>query len=232
REKIDYRLSTIVSSSIILPPEISVKLLGKILPEDSFVLQSELSQLTAHLIPLEQGDRFLDVCSGNQIKSQQISEILKNHIDITSVDIKEIKNPKFKYIRADAQNIRFKDKFNKVLIDAPCSGLGTISQNPELKFKIKKTAIKRFSFIQYRILTNISQYLKSNGILLYSVCTITKSETTELIKIFLEENKQFEIIRPVIVNNELNRFLTEEGFLRIFNYNHQSFFYALLRRKY
>lgn len=231
KENIEYNLSEIVPYSIILTKNISTTHLREILPDDSFVIQSELSQLTAYLLNCNKGDRMLDVCCGSQMKSQQIGEILENQIDITSIDIKGIKNPRFNFIKADAQTIRLNNRFNKILIDAPCSGLGTLSQNPEIKFKINKSAIKRFADIQYRILKNISQYLEPEGNLLYSVCTMTKSETTELIKKFLEENKQFEIIRPVVKSDKLDRFITEEGFVKIFNYNKQSFFYVILKRK-
>ncbi len=228
---INYELSEMVPSAVLITENISIDKLKKLLPANSFIIQSELSQLAVHLLNMNRGDSLLDVCSGNQIKSLQIFELLGGDVDITSIDIKENKNPLFKYIKADASKFNLNNSFDKILIDAPCSGLGTLSQNPEIKFRINRSTIKRFSYIQYQILTNISKYLKKGGRLLYSVCTITNSETTNLIKKFVEENPQFEIIRPDMGNSLLYKFICKEGFIRISDYNHNSFFYALLERK-
>lgn len=227
----DFRRSEIVPDSIIIKDILPLNQIKEILDPDSFAIQSELSQLAAHLLGIKKGESLLDVCSGNQIKSQQIYDMLDGEVEITSVDIKDIKDPAFNFINADARCIKFDRLFDKILIDAPCSGLGTLSSNPEIKFRISINSIKRHSAIQYQILSNVSKYIKNGGRILYSVCTITRSETEKVIKKFVEENRQFEIIIPDVRSELIKKFITEDGFLRIVNYNKESFFYALLTRK-
>ncbi len=231
KNNIEFYKSELVPDSIIIKNTDSIKIINEILPPDLFIIQSELSQLAVYLLEIEKNDSVLDVCAGNQIKSLQIYDLTGGQADITPIDIKKIKNPKFKYIRADASKITLQREYNKILIDAPCSGLGTLPQNPEIKFRINRLAIKRFASIQYKILTNISKYLKRGGKLLYSVCTITDSETNKLIKKFVEENPQFEIIKPSMRSSSLVKFVQNDGTIKIINYNKNSFFYAILGRK-
>ncbi|MCX7944674.1 MAG: hypothetical protein N2746_09230 [Deltaproteobacteria bacterium] len=228
---IEFEESKIVPQALIIKDSSIIKKISEILPQNSFVIQSELSQLAAYLLDIQDNDTVLDVCSGNQIKSTQIFEIKKGKVNITSIDIKNINEPKFQFINADAAKVKLNAQFDKIIIDAPCSGIGTLSQNPEIKFRLNRRAIKRFASIQYKILKNIANYLKREGNLLYSVCTLTKSETVNLIKNFIEENPQFEIIKPSMNNPKLRRFIDKDGLIKIFNYNNNSFFYALLKRK-
>lgn len=228
---IDFAESKIVPNSIIIEDVKNIKLIRNILPSDSYTIQSELSQIAIYLLNVKQNNSVLDVCSGNQIKATQIYDICNGNVDITSVDIKDIPNPKYNFIKADAKKVSFNKCFDRILIDPPCSGLGTLSQNPEIKFKINLPAIKRFASIQYEIIKNISQYLTKDGYLLYCVCTITASETSNLIKKFVEENPQFEIIRPSMSNTNINQFIDKNGFIKIVNYNNNSFFYSLIKRK-
>ncbi len=231
RNNIKCHRSEISHDCIIFDDDISILRLKDIILEDHFVLQSELSQLAIDILNPQKGEKILDACSGNQIKASHIHERTYGQIDITSIDTREVKNPKYKFIRGDATKIQLNKSFDKILIDAPCSGLGTLPNNPEIKYKIKGSAILRYSAIQLNILKNISRYLKKGGVILYTVCTITKSETEKVIKNFVEENSEFEIIRPVLNNMKLNEYITKDNFIRIINYNHNSFFYALLQRK-
>jgi len=223
--------SEIVENAVIIETDIPLSRLNEILPSEGFTIQSELSQLAAFLLSLNDGDSLLDVCSGNQIKAGQIRDIYGDRIDITSIDIKKNTAQIGRFIKADARNIRLDEQFDRVLLDAPCSGLGTLAYNPEIKFKINRESIIRHSNLQYQILSNISRYTKPGGRLLYSVCTITRSETEKNIIKFLEENRDFEIIMPDMNSSILRQYLTQEGFLRIFNYNNNSFFYALMERR-
>ncbi len=231
RNSIEFIDSEVVPDAILLNNSVSQKTLHQILPSDSFIIQSELSQIAGRILGVSGNQSVLDVCSGNQVKALQIYDLTNEQADITSIDIKEIQNPKFRFIRADAAKVSLDMEFDRILIDAPCSGLGTLPQNPEIKFRIRNPAVKRFASVQFRILKNISKYLKSDGRLLYSVCTLTGSETTKVIKKFVEENPQFEIISPDMENSVLKNFTDNDGFLRISDYNFNSFFYALLQRK-
>lgn len=228
---IKVKRSNIAQDCIIIEEDISIPYLKKILPHNIFTIQSELSQLAVDILSPKKGEKILDVCSGSQIKSSHIYERMEGDVEITSIDIKDIKASLFKFIKGDASRIRLDDRYDKILIDAPCSGLGTLSSNPEIKYRLDRASIRRYARIQAGILNNIAKNLKSGGRLLYAVCTITDSETRKVIKNFVEENPQFEIIRPALDLMEYNRFFTRENFLRIVDFNSNSFFYALLQRK-
>lgn len=78
---------------------------------------------------------------------------------------------------------------DRVLLDVPCSGLGTLSRRPEIKWRLKPEDISRLSSAQKRILDAGSRFLKTGGILIYSACTISRDETYDIIKSFLENNR-------------------------------------------
>ena len=109
---------------------------------------------------------------------------------------------------ADAKNVHFDKKFDKILIDAPCSGLGVIRHKPDLKYQMTLDKIEDIKQTQWAILENISQYLKPNGILVYSTCTINKEENEEMIRFFLEKHTNFikEEEKKVLPSNK------EDGF--------------------
>ena len=78
--------------------------------------------------------------------------------------------------------------FDKILIDAPCSGIGTLSRNPDSKWSLNKAKIKELSILQEKLLHSVWPLLKKNGILVYSTCTICPEENELLIKRFIEKN--------------------------------------------
>ncbi|MFN4150451.1 MAG: 16S rRNA (cytosine(967)-C(5))-methyltransferase, partial [Candidatus Sericytochromatia bacterium] len=89
--------------------------------------------------------------------------------------------------------------------DAPCSGLGILRRKSEIKYKRTIEDIKRLADIQQKILINASKNLKSGGKLIYSTCTLSKYENEDNIKMFLEENKDFELIDLISMNPLKNR---------------------------
>ena len=93
-------------------------------------------------------------------------------------------------------------KFDKILLDVPCLGLGVIKRKPDIKWKRKKEDIKEITKIQKAILNNCSKYLKKNGELVYSTCSILKEENEDIIEEFLKENSQYEICKENEKNYE------------------------------
>ncbi len=87
----------------------------------------------------------------------------------------------------------FKDRFDAVLCDAPCSGYGTIKQNPDIKLKKNDENLKELTAIQLKILLNVSSYVKCGGELVYSTCSVFKEENDDIIEKFLAKKKNFEV---------------------------------------
>ena len=98
-----------------------------------------------------------------------------------------------KFITRDARIFKSKNKFTKILVDVPCTSTGTIRKNPDIKWKLTSDRVIQFSQTQYDILNNISNYLKINGEIMYSTCSILKEENENVINRFLNENNNFSI---------------------------------------
>jgi 16S rRNA (cytosine967-C5)-methyltransferase len=83
--------------------------------------------------------------------------------------------------------------YNRILLDAPCSGLGTLRSHPEIKWHRAANDIERLSGMQLKILNQVASYLEPGGVLVYSTCTLTLAENEQVVQSFLEQHKRFEL---------------------------------------
>jgi 16S rRNA (cytosine967-C5)-methyltransferase len=115
------------------------------------------------------------------------------------------------------------------LVDAPCSGTGTIRHNPEIRYNLQEKDLVELPLKQLKILQNASKLLKEKGRLIYSTCSLETAENEAVIEKFLEENQDFTVNKPKIDE----KFITKEGFARTFPQrdNMDGFFIAELVRK-
>lgn len=157
-------------------------------------VQDESSQLISYLT-LSLGDSILDFCAGNGGKSLSMASIARNKKTIHAYEINEKKRAVIKQrcTEYDAKTVveeqQPKSMFDVVLVDAPCSGIGTARRNPEAKYFEGETEFKK---LQLKILKDASKNVKTRGFILYSVCTITPEETEEVIKQFTKK-KEFKV---------------------------------------
>ena len=207
-------------------------------------VQDEASQLAAHLLNPQPGDRVLDLCAGNGGKTLHIAALMQNNGTITAVDIhlnklehllseaKRLGATIVETIREDSvkRNDAYSEKFDRILVDAPCSGLGTLRRNPEIRWRLNLRKIKMLKQQQKTLLQNAAGYLKAGGTLAYCVCTTTPEENEEVAFEFLGNNKEFTLKSSPNIPSEL---VAADGFLRIFPYIHgmDGFFGALFVRK-
>ena len=128
--------------------------------------------------------------------------------------------------KLDTQSI---DKFDYVLTDVPCSGLGIIRRKPEIKYKAKNE-IKDLPKLQAQILENASKYVKVGGTLLYSTCTIIDEENINVVEEFLKTNDNFELTPITEVNIDLDN--QDSGYIKIYPNIHgiDGFFIAKMTR--
>lgn len=171
-------------------------------------IQDFSSMLVAKILDPREGDFVIDVCSAPGGKTTYIAELMKNKGQILARDIH---NHKLKLIEKSVKRLGINiidvekfdaldldhsllDKADKVLVDAPCSGLGIIRRKPEIKYRKAVEDIKSISQIQKRILQNASKYVKKDGELLYSTCTIDPDENNNVVEEFLRENPRFQLI--------------------------------------
>ena len=173
-----------------------------------YELQDASSQLVAPFLELEKGMRVCDVCAGAGGKTLHLSCLMENKGKIIAMDINQYKLNELRKRskRNGAFNIQTKlidnlksvkklyGKFDRLLIDAPCSGLGVLKRNPDAKWKLNLDFIQRVREKQLNILKKYSPLLKKGGKLVYATCSILPSENEIQIKKFLksEEGKNFD----------------------------------------
>ena len=177
--------------------------------EGFFEVQDASSQKIAELLDVKEGMRVVDACAGAGGKTLHIAALMKNKGQIIALDIYEWKLAELKRRakRAGAFNIetrfiednkvikRLHNTADRLLIDAPCSGLGVLNRNPDSKWKIDEDFINRIKTEQENILQNYSKILKKGGKMVYATCSILPSENGEQVRKFLSENTEFALVK-------------------------------------
>ncbi|MFW5961498.1 MAG: 16S rRNA (cytosine(967)-C(5))-methyltransferase RsmB, partial [bacterium] len=170
----------------------------------------------------------------NNSGSIRALDISQQRLDLTRDNLERLGVKNVELIKADAAEYKDDHKYDRILADLPCSGLGLIASKPEIKWDKDQSVIKKMAALQYDILTNNLDKLKVGGQLLYSTCTLTKEENQDLIKRILAENDDFELI-------DINQKLEKVSSLNLDNKNKylellpgevdsEGFFYALLKK--
>lgn len=173
-----------------------------------FEVQDASSQRIAHFLDVKEGMRVVDACAGAGGKTLHLAALMKNKGQIIALDIFEWKLAELKRRakRAGVHNIetrcisdnkvikRLHEKADRLLIDAPCSGLGVLKRNPDSKWKIDAQFIERIKQEQTTILQDYSKILKKGGKMLYATCSILPSENQVQVKNFLMNNPNFRLI--------------------------------------
>ena len=192
---------------------------GKIIAQDA---SSYLAAKNLGVIPNE---LVLDICAAPGGKTAVLAEEMKNSGEVIAIDIHQHKiklidtNMKklgidiVKAIVIDARNVNKQGrKFDKILVDVPCSGYGVIRKKPEILYSKNRENIEKLAKLQLEILNSAADILKDGGELIYSTCTITAEENTNNIKKFLEERKEFKIEKLYIPENVLGDYDSLGGF--------------------
>ena len=187
-----------------------------------FHVQDISSQLCCKALSPKSGEHILDVCAAPGGKTFTAAEMMNNVGQIDSFDIYESRT---KLIADGAErlgigivrtNVQDASAYNenigqadKVLCDVPCSGLGIIRRKPEIRYKTKAD-IDNLPNLQYFIVSNAARYVKKGGRLIYSTCTLNPSENEEVVRRFLNENKDFQPseVFPEDGRNEISSYMT------------------------
>ena len=181
---------------------------GKIIAQDAS------SYLAAKNLGAMPNELVLDICAAPGGKTAVLAEEMKNSGEVIAIDIHQHKiklidtNMKklgidiVKAIVMDARNVNKQGrKFDKILVDVPCSGYGVIRNKPEILYSKNRENIEELAKLQLEILNSAADILKDGGELIYSTCTITDKENTNNIKKFLEERKEFKVEKLYIPEN-------------------------------
>ena len=214
--------------------------------EGFFTVQDEGAGLIVDVLAPKEGECILDACSSPGGKTTYIAEKMKNKGKIEAWDIHEhrvklvqnaAKRLGINIIQAKTQdatefNQDLVGKFDKILLDVPCLGLGVVKRKPDIKWKRKKEDIEEITKIQKAILDNCSKYLKKNGELVYSTCSILKEENEDIIERFLKENLNFKICKENEKNYEnIVIFGEKDKYINIYPSNENDGFFICKLRK-
>lgn len=203
---------------------------GNLLNSEEFrdgkiTVQDAASYLSGKLLAPKAGEEVVDSCSAPGGKAMVMAEIMENRGEILAFDIH---NHKLKLIqdnadklgvtivkpvKMDARKLVFQGKkFDKILVDAPCSGYGVLRKKPEALYNKNMENIEELAQLQYEILSAAAEILKVGGELLYSTCTITDEENYLNAKRFLENHKNFSVEKIEIPENISGEFDNLGGF--------------------
>jgi 16S rRNA (cytosine967-C5)-methyltransferase len=198
-----------------------------------FEVQDANSQLVARFLDVKPGMRVVDTCAGAGGKTLHMASLMENKGQLIAMDLYEskLKQLKLRAKRNGAFNIEYKiidstkvikklqEKADRVLIDAPCSGLGVLKRNPDAKWKLQPEFIDNIKKVQAEVLESYSRIVKPGGKLVYATCSVLPSENQEQIEHFLttENGKKFIFIKDQKI------LASESGF--------DGFYMALLERK-
>lgn len=172
-----------------------------------FEMQDASSQLVGPFTEVKPGMRVVDTCAGAGGKSLHLANLMENKGQIISMDIyqNKLNELKKRAKRNGAHNIqtklidtkqlkRWKGTFDRVLIDAPCTGSGVLKRNPDAKYKINQEFLNNVKATQAEVLENYSKLMKDDGLLVYATCSIFPSENNKQIEHFLKNHSEFKLI--------------------------------------
>jgi 16S rRNA (cytosine967-C5)-methyltransferase len=242
REELIHNLSDIgveVKASPVTEEAVQT-LRGNLVKTDAYrngelTIQDESSMLVAHALELEKNMKVLDACAAPGGKTTHIAELLGGTGEVHALDLHK---HKVKLIDENASRLGLsniftaaldsrkageqfeKESFDRILVDAPCSGLGVLRRKPDIKYAKKEADLHSLQKIQLDILSSVAPLLQKGGILVYSTCTVDKNENEGTVHSFLSDHPEFEpyhlknlpeTVQAFIEGNELQVFPQDFG---------------------
>jgi 16S rRNA (cytosine967-C5)-methyltransferase len=215
-------------------------LLTPVANEGLFVVQDEASQLVAQLVAACPGERVLDACASPGGKTTAIAarmgdrglivatDVRRRRVDLLARTVRSSGASSIRIVRADASGLPFAElsaRFDWILLDVPCSGLGTIRRDPDVRWRRQEADLPRFAESQLRMLTETSRLVRPGGHLVYATCSSEPDENEEVVGQFIDDGR-FGLAAPAV-----SRVLTTpDGYLRTYPFRHglEAFFGAVL----
>ncbi|HEX7643237.1 MAG TPA: RsmB/NOP family class I SAM-dependent RNA methyltransferase [Burkholderiaceae bacterium] len=217
--------------------------------EGAIEVQDEGSQLLAQIVGAKRGEMIVDFCAGAGGKTLALGAIMKNTGRLYAFDVAEKRLAKLKPRLArsglsnvhpvviahenDAKVKRLAGKIDRVLVDAPCSGLGTLRRNPDVKWRQSPQGLAELNAKQISILTGAARLVKPGGRLVYATCSLLDEENEAIVAQFLAAHAGFALVPMAQVLAEQKIALEMQDYLKLFPHRHQTdgFFAAVLERK-
>ncbi len=224
--------------------------------EGSFFVQDESSMIPAHIAGMllenklknKESCKILDICAAPGGKTLQMAAYDDKNIHIDARDISDektalilenaerlgIKNITVKTADALVPDETCMDRYDAVIADLPCSGLGVLAKKKDIKYNVSPTGMKELAVLQEKILDVVSGYVKKNGFIVFSTCTLNKCENEDNVKNFLLRHENFENINTKgYIPDTLKSMVTKEGMIKVIpgRAYADGFFVSVFRRK-
>ena len=185
--------------------------------------------MVGHIINPKEGEKILDICAAPGGKTTHLAQLSNDKAEIMAFELHDhrcklindlcsrlgINSVKVEQRDATIFDENLVEKFEKIVADVPCSGLGVIRRKPDIKWNTKEEDINELTNIQYKILVNASKYLRKGGILIYSTCTNNKKENDDIVNKFLEENEDFKIGKIDNIAEDFAKYVYNDGMLEL-----------------
>lgn len=214
--------------------------------EGLYAVQDEASQMVAMFLDPQPGERILDACAAPGGKATHLAQLMENRGELLALDISAAK---LATVREAAERLGCsiiatrktdlmqstalpQNVFDRLLLDAPCSGLGVLRRNPEAKWRLTADDISRLAANQKILLKNAIRLLKSGGVMIYSTCSTDPEENEAVVQEVLSGNKGYHLENLNQLFPDLATLFTSEGMFRAWPHRHgmDGFFAAKIRK--
>ncbi len=195
------------------PEAVLVKGIGPVrgLPEyrrGKFSVQDQGSMVAGRLVDPQPGSRVLDLCAAPGGKANHLAELMGNEGEVLAVDVsprrlelvreaaERLGNRSVRTVALDAREVRSKIEgfFDRVLVDAPCTGLGTLARRPDARWRRSPSEVEELAGLQSSILSEAGRMVATGGTLVYSTCTISRRENQDVVEAFLAEAPAYRLV--------------------------------------
>jgi 16S rRNA (cytosine967-C5)-methyltransferase len=214
-----------------------------------FQVQDEAAQIITHFLDPHPGMRIWDACAGLGTKTGHIAQLIKDQGQILASDLdweklkkvnREIQRLGVSCVTTRPLDLQSPEPvddlplFDRILIDAPCSGLGVLQKNPDGKWRSSLADIDICAKRQLSLVENAAKHLQSEGILVYAVCSVEPEENEWVVRSFLQKHREFVIHFPEMMSvSDARKLMTPDGFLQTLPHQNQmdGFFAAAFKRR-
>lgn len=213
--------------------------------EGHWMVQDSSAQLVGHLLSPQPGETVIDACAAPGGKTAHLAELMENTGVIWACDrtASRLRKLKQNAKRLGLKNIRihegdsthqpqFEKRADRVLLDVPCSGLGTLHRHADARWRQNPEAIAGLVELQKKLLNHTATWVKPGGMLVYATCTLNPQENEQVIEAFLRANSHWQIAPPAL-ESPIRAYTTEQGWCKVWpQRSHQDgFFMARLKRR-
>jgi 16S rRNA (cytosine967-C5)-methyltransferase len=211
--------------------------------EGWWTIQDSSAQLVSHLLDPQAGDVVIDACAAPGGKTTHIAELMGDEGKIWACDkaasrLKKLKEnaqrlqlKSIQICTGDSRNFsQFTNSADRVLLDAPCSGLGTLHRRPDIRWRVTPATVDELSVLQGELLEQAASWVKPGGVLVYATCTLHQQENEGVILPFLDRHSHWQI-EPPPADSPLSAFSTPQGWLKVWPHRHQMDGFFMVRLK-